>query len=318
MRNIVAMLLVALTLTLAGCATVMGPYYLEQEQYEEGISVLGERLKENPDDASSSYYVGRYHLALNQPSEALPFLETAARLEPDNADYAFWTGVAYWALLDFDRERAAYLRAVSLDPNHISAHLYLGHGYMDHEQWGKAIEEYDTVLKLDKYNPEALYNRARALAALGKTKDEIAAWKKFLEFYPDGSMAMTATEQLNLQGDFTYRNHIIGGRNVTLRSAAFKPGTSELEKDSKPSLQVLTAMMQVNKKLRLHIVAYVKGDKSLARARAEAVRETMLNGVRDVDPQRLPLSWFGDAETVNAGGKQFPLDESVTFITDLR
>lgn len=303
---------------MAGCATVMGPYYLEQEKYEEGINALGEKLGENPEDAVSAYYVGRYHLALNQPSEALPYLEKAARLEPGNADYAFWTGVAYWALLDFDRERAAYLKAVSLDPNHVSAHLYLGHGYMDGGDWGKAIEEYDTVLKLDQYNPEALYNRARALAALGKTKDEIAAWKKFLEFYPDGSMAMTAAEQLNLQGDFTYRNHIIGGRNVTLRSMAFKPGTSQLETESKASLQVLTAMMQVNKKLRLHIVAYAKGDEYLARARAGAVREAMLNGVRDVDPQRLPLSWFGDAETVDTGGKQFRLNESVTFITDLR
>ena len=318
MKKFIVTLLAVAVLAVAGCATVMGPYYLEQERYEEGIKVMSEQLRENPGDASSAYYMGRYYLALDKPQEGLPYLEKAVQLAPDNADYVFWTGVAHWALMDFDREQAAYLKAISLDPNHISAHLYLGHGYTDRGQWAKAVEQYDRVLELDPYNPEALFNRANDLRELGKTKDEIAAWKQFLEFYPDGSMAMTATEQLNLQGDFTYRNFIIGKRNVTLRSMTFKPGTSVLDTDSKPSLEVLSAMMQDNDKLILHVVAYAKGDPALAKARAEAVQGYMLNGNRDLNSKRLPLSWFGTAESVEVGESTFSLDQSVTFITEVR
>lgn len=318
MKHVMAIVLIASVLAAAGCAKVVGPYYLEQEQYEEGIKVLGERLKENPDDATTAYYVGRYYLALDRPGQGLPYLERAAVLDPENGNYVFWTGVAHWALLDFDKERAAYEKAISLDPKHISAHLYLGHGHMDRGEWGKALTQYDRVVELDPYNPEALYNRARALGELGKTVEETAAWKRFLEYYPDGSMAMTATEQLNLQGDFFYRNHIIGKRNVTLRSMAFKPGTNVLIADSKASLQVLSAMLRVNETLTVHIVSFVTGNAALARGRAEAVRKTILGGNPDIDPQRLPLSWFGTAENVEVGDKVFSLNESVNFITEIR
>nr|WP_279593444.1 tetratricopeptide repeat protein [Pseudodesulfovibrio sp. S3-i] len=312
------MILIACVLGAAGCAKVVGPYYLEQEQYEDGIRVLGEQFRENPGDASSAYYVGRFYLAMDRPKDGLAYLEKAVALEPENADYVFWTGVAHWAMLDFERERAAYERAISLDPKHISAHLYLGHGNMDRGAWKEALAHYDRVVELDAYNPEALFNRARALKELGRNNEEIAAWKRFLEYYPDGSMAMTATEQLNLQGDFSYRNHIIGKRNVTLKGMAFKSGTDVLNADSKASLQVLSAMMQVNETLTVHIVSFAAGDAALARGRAEAVRDYVLAGNPGIGPKRLPLSWFGTAEKVEVEESVFSLDESVTFITDVR
>lgn len=318
MNKLLAVLLAAIILAACGCARVVGPYYLEQEQYEEGIRVLGERFAENPQDASSAYYLGRYHLALNQPEQALGYLEKAAALNPGNADYAFWIGVARWALLDFEGERAAYERAISLDPNHISAHLYLGHGYMDETRWSEALTQYDRVIELDEFNPEALYNRARALGELGRTGEELVAWKKFLEYYPDGSMAMEVTERLNLQGDFTYRNHIIGSRNVTLRSMAFRPGTAIPDSENKASLQVLAAMMQVNDKLTVHVVVYVKGNAALARDRARALREVVLSGKPGFGPERLPLSWFATPETIEVGEASFTLDESVNFITEVQ
>lgn len=305
-------------LTAAGCAKVFGPYYLEQEKYEEGIQALGQQFSENPEDASAAYYVGRYYLALNSPKEGLPYFEKAVALDPENADYMFWTGVAHWALLDFEREREAYEKTLLLDPNHISANLYLGHGYVDRGEWQKALIQYDKVIELDPYNPEALYNRAMALTGLGKTDDEIAAWEKFLEYYPDGSMAMEAAERLNLHGNFDYRNYIIGQRNITLRSMMFKPGTDVLVGDSKASLHVISAMMSVNTKLTLHVVSYAKGNSALAKKRANAVQTYLLNGNTDITPARLPLSWFGTAETLEINGKSFTLDESVKFITEVR
>jgi len=314
-KNVIILVLALAVLVSAGCAKVVGPYYLEQEKYEQGIEVLGDQLKENPDDASSAYYVGRYYLALNKPKDGLSYLEKAVKLDPENADYVFWTGVAHWAMLDFEQERAAYLKTLTLDPDHISANLYLGHGYIDQGEWAKALVQYDKVVKLDEYNPEALYNRALALNGLGKTTEEIAGWKKFLEYYPDGSLAMQATEQLNLHGDFAYRNFILGQRNVTLKSMTFKPGTNVLDADSRTSLHVINAMLETNKKLALHIVAYNKGNTAQAKIRAKSVRDYMLSGNPGIDSKRLPLSWFGTAEQIEMGGKSFTIDNSVQFIT---
>ena len=318
MRSFIVLALVLAMFALTGCAKVVGPYYLEQGKYKEGIETLEEQLRENPEDVSSAYYVGRFYLGLNKPKKALPYLERAAALESDNANYQFWTGVAYWALLDFEREKEAYERALRLDPDHISANLYLGHGFVDRGDWSKALSQYDRVLKLDKYNPEALYNRAVSLEMMGRPVEGKAAWKKFLEFYPDGSLAMEATERLNLQGDFTYRNFIIGKRNVTLRNMAFKPGTNDLIAESRTSLHVLSAMMRANKKLKLHIVSFAKGDAGLAKARARAVRDYMISGNPDIDSARLPLSWFGTAEEITMREARFILNDSVKFITEVR
>lgn len=313
----VAVLLLGL-LALGGCAKIVGPYYLENEKYEEGIEVLGDQLRENPDDVSSAYYVGRYYLALNKPEIGLTYLEKAAALAPENAEYAFWTGVAYWAMLDSDRERAAYLKALSLDPEHISANLYLGHGYLDAGDWAKALKQYDTVIRLDKYNPEALYNRAVALSGLKRTNEEIAAWKKFLEYYPAGSLGMEATARLNLHGDFAYRNYIIGKRNITLKSMTFKPGSNDPDAASKEVLHVISALLESNNNLTVHVVSYVENDVERARELARGVRDYMLSGHPGINADRLPLSWFGTTEKVEAGNMTFSLDKSVNFITEVR
>lgn len=315
MKRIFVLAILLVLVVGAGCAKVVGPYYLENKKYDEGIQALGEQFKENPGDAVSAYYVGRYYLALNKPKEAMPYLQKAVALVPDNADYVFWTGVAYWAMLDFDAEEAAYMKALSLDPDHISANLYLGHGYVDRGEWAKALSQYDTVISLDKYNPEALYNRGVALNGLGRIDMEKAAWKKFLEYYPDGSLAMQATERLNLHGDFTYRNFIVGQRNVTLRSLAFKSGTTSLDKESRASLHVLSAMLKNNKKMDVHVVSYVAGNRALAKDRAKTVRDYMLNSNPEIDSTRLPLSWFGTAEKIEVGDKSYSLKDSVQFIT---
>lgn len=322
MRKVLLLVVSALLMAmLVGCVQVnpysqmMGSYYLKQREYPEGVEALTERLEADPTDATAAYFVGRYYLALKKPEKAMPFFEQAATLDPENADYRFWIGVAHWAKLEFDKERESYIKTLSLDSNHISANLYLGHGFIDEKQWKQALAQYDKVIRLDRYNPEALYNRGLALGGLGRKTEEIAALKKFLGYYPDGSLAMRATERLNLQGDFTYRNFILGKRNVTLKSMTFKPGSSDLVLESKESLHVIAAMMDVNKKLNLHIVAYKDGDAATAKARAQSVRDYILAGRPKFDPKRLLLSWFGTAETLERGGKTFTLDDSVQFIT---
>jgi len=317
-RNIRMMALVLGLLTmLGGCVTISlksGSYYLDKREYTQGIEAQRSLLQDDPDDAQANYYTARYYLALEKPEQALPFIKRAVSLEPDDADYLFWLGVNHWALMQYDQERAAYQRAVAVDPDHISANLYLGHGYVDDKNWTRALAQYDTVLRLDPYNPEALYNRAVALGGLGRTDDEEAALKRFLEDYPDGSLAMRAASRLNQLGDFSYRNFIIGGRNVTLRTMEFKKWSGELEPESKESLHVIEAMLNANSKLVLHVVAYKKGDLAGARDMAQRVRDYILEG-RKADSRQLRASWFDTPEEIEVEGTSHSLDKSVQFIT---
>ncbi|ACS79297.1 tetratricopeptide repeat protein [Maridesulfovibrio salexigens] len=303
---------------LSGCAQFSGPYYLNHGEFEDGIRVLSEELSEDPEDSTAAYYLGRYYLALDEPEQASTLLQKAARLDPDNSEYRFWVGVAYWALDDFKEEQSSYRQALSIDEDNISANLYLAHSYLDEGKFVEALGLYDKVLVMDKYNPQALYNRADILTRQGLHEQARKEWKKFLEYYPDGSLAVYGTEQLNHLGDFSYRNFILGKRNVTLRAIRFKSGTVKSDLESSLSLRVLAAIMKADKENAFHIVAYCKGNSELAKARAKHIRNHILNAHPGIDAGRLPLSWFGVEEKIRRGDRTFKLNDSIRFITVLK
>ncbi|XPV75877.1 MAG: tetratricopeptide repeat protein [Desulfovibrio sp.] len=303
---------------LQGCTAIMGPYYLEQDRYSEGVSALSEKIAEDPQDASSQYYLGRCYLGLDDADKALVHMKKAVALAPEKADYWFWLGVNYWALRDFAAEQKSYEKAISVDSRHISANLYLAHSSFDKGQWEKALKLYDTVLKLDQYNPEALYNRSLVLGELGDSIGETENLKKFLRYYPDGSMAMKAANILNSKGDFSYRNYIVGARTVTLKEIAFKKDQAVLELESKDSLYFLAAMLEKNKKLDLHVVVYVAGNEQLARQRAKVIKDTVYSGHAHFSNSRLRLSWFGVPENVTRAGIVHEVKESVQLVTVIK
>jgi hypothetical protein len=120
---------------------------------------------------------------------------------------------------------------------------------------------------------------------------------------------------LNGLGDFSYRNFTIGYRRVTLEPITFRAGTATLLSRGKPSLQVLGTILSINHKIWLEIACYKSGDSVLAAARAEAVRDYLLQEFPQIKPPRLGARGIGRKEKIKAGNKVYLLDDSTTFIT---
>lgn len=314
--------LVMLCLLFVGCSSIgvlkthfKGGYYLENEQYEDGVASLYPDYLKNPDDPTINYYLGRFYLAEDQAGEALKHMKQAVRYQPDDADYQFWLGVAYWSAMDSKNERKCYEKAIAIDPDYMAAYVYLGHNFLDAGNPSEALKNYDKALKIYPYQPEALYNRAVALQESGRRTDELNAWKQYLKYYPDGSLARDATAALNSKGDFTYRNYAIGPRLLTLEWVQFEKGDSTIHDDAKPSLHVVGSMLESNKALSLVIESYYKGDESLAKERADSVKRFILNAYSDVEPDRITARFFGRPERVLADKKIYYLDSSIVFKT---
>jgi tetratricopeptide (TPR) repeat protein len=295
-----------------------GDRYLSEKDYRGGIRSFRATLDERPDDALANYYMGRYLLALERSKEALPYLSQAAALKPNDADMRFWLGVAYWSEKDYVNERKSYQKALELDRVHLSAHVYLGHNYLDGGQAREALKHYDTALGIEPYQPEALYHRAAALGKLGDKQEETKAWKTYLDNYPDGALAREAARSLNALGDFTYRNHPIGVRRLTLDRIEFVTGTNRLSSESMPSLQVIGEVMSRTGNFDLEIESYYKGNGQLAEARGLAVKEFILNKYPDVSPSRLIVKSFAASEVVKTGNKVHRLDVSISFRSSSR
>ena len=309
------LLLLILVLWIPGCMSLKGERLLRNEQYQAGVVTFKNIVQEEPKNPEAQYYLGRFYLALERPEEALPHLKRAVQGDPANADYHFWLGVAYWAIRDFESERNSYLKTLAIDPKHVPAGLYLAHTFLDSGEWQAALDNYDLLLRREPYNPEALYNRALALTELGRPKEEIKAWKQYLEYYPEGKWALRAVDHLNQLGKFSYRNFTVGYRRVTLEHIPFPLGSAKLLSQGKPSLQVLGTILSINDQVWLEIVCYKNSDPSLAAARATAVRDYLLQEFPRLKPSRIGARGIGRKERIKTGSKVYLLDDSTTFIT---
>jgi tetratricopeptide (TPR) repeat protein len=255
--------------------------------------------------------MGRLLLARNDTDDALLYLEEAAALDPDEHDYWFWLGVAHWADGDLAKERRAYERALEIDPDYIPARLYLGHNLKNSGRLSEALEHYDKVLVQAPRHPDALFNRADILQNTGMRGLAVPAWKKYLDYYPDGSKAREAALALNGLGDFSYRIHVIGVRQIVLERIVLAPDGDTVSDDSTQSVEVVATMLEQDPSLALEIAAYDDAGEDAARYRAAVVRDALVES--GAAPGQVGIAAYGRPERIRAGGKIHTLDDSIVF-----
>jgi tetratricopeptide (TPR) repeat protein len=321
-------ILIALTfpLLIGGCAVgqaiknnVQGTHYLQTRNYREGESAFRKAVTVDPDNPQPNYYLGRFLLAEDKPKQALPFLQKAASLAPSDTDYLFWNGVALGETGRKKRERQVYTKILQLKKDHLQALIYLGHNLLAAKKYEQALEIYARVLKIWPSSPSALYNRALIAKILKRSSEERAGWLAYLSVYPSGALAIRAADHLNLLKDFSYRNHSLGARTITLTKIWFAPFTDTLLPGAKPSLDVVGATALNMSQGKLQIIVFVHNDKKLARARAVALKKYLLEKFPALARNGIGISWFGCRDTITIQGKRVKNPESVRFfLSDLQ
>jgi tetratricopeptide (TPR) repeat protein len=315
--------LFALTIVLNGCVvknisqtmayTVKGDYYLQNEKFEQGRRSFQSDVQKNPSSVVANYYYGRFLLYDKDYKEALTYLVKARDLEPGNAGYHFWTGIAYAGLKKQAKEEKSYRQALKLDPKHLQSLIYLGHILLGKKQYLESLQYYTRALNIWPGSPSALYSRALIMKQLGRIPEEKLAWHEYLSRYPSGAMARRATTHLNYLGDYAYRNHKLGARTITIEKIYFEPFSSKLSGASIESLNLVGGIVENMKKGKLQIVTYQKKNKKLARERAAAIKQYLLQEFSGISPKRLGISWFADPEPITINKKRLKIDESVSF-----
>ncbi len=320
MRFVNLLFVMAAALLLGGCGVgqiiknnVQGTHYLQTRDYGAGEKTFRQAVAIDPDSAQANYYLGRFLLAEKKPDQALPFLDKAVRIDPRDTEYLFWQGVALGELGRWKQERAAYEKILKLQPKHLQALIYLGHNQLKSKRYEAALATYQKVLDIWPSSPSALYNRALIAKILKRSPEEKAGWLTYLSAYPSGALAARAADHLNLLGDFTYRNHYLGARVVTLTKIWFMPFTAKLSPAARPSLDVVGATAVNMGKGKLQVVVYLLNDKKLARARAVAIKKYLLKKFPALAARGIGISWFDRPETMVVRGKKLRNPESVSF-----
>jgi tetratricopeptide (TPR) repeat protein len=199
----------------------------------------------------------------------------------------------------------------------VQALIYLGHNQFERKAYREALANYSHALKLSPDDPQALYNRAFILRVFQRTPEEIEAWMAYMEYYPTGALARKAVEYLNNNGNFEYRNYLIGNRTVSLKKIRFEPFTATLNEESLTSLDFLGYLMTKYRDFILHIIVYQKNNVQMAKSRALSIKKYILEKNPKIPYSRITTSWFGEVERLKYDRKTYTLGSSVRLFTEL-
>ncbi len=103
------------------------------QQLEAAESLLLDARETQPENPEVAYYLGRVYLAQERSKEAVEALERSCQLAPDSSLHQFWLAEALVQRIDevavlfklgiANRIRAAYEKAVELDPESLEARI---------------------------------------------------------------------------------------------------------------------------------------------------------------------------------------------------
>lgn len=135
----------------------------------KGAATLCRRvLKARPRHPEALHLLGVVTYKIGDPKRAARYLRDALSLNPSDSEIRRNLAFAQRDLGDSEGAAEGFRRAISLNPNDIISHFQLGVLLGDREQHGAAIPHFDAVLRGDAQNGQALYNRGKALLALGR------------------------------------------------------------------------------------------------------------------------------------------------------
>jgi tetratricopeptide (TPR) repeat protein len=171
-----------------------------REQLPEGRSIAGVRIAAdgervvvrdgtaiwNPESGQSLFDFSVEEIAEKTKPIALAAVREAKAREAGDLDADAWYELASdLELSDPAEARAAYEKAIALDPAHIDAHVNLGR--LLHEEGDPAGAEthYRAALAADPSHPVAAFNLGVALDDLGRLAQAADAYRRAIELDPD-------------------------------------------------------------------------------------------------------------------------------------
>ena len=173
----------------------LGKLRFRGKDYPGAISFFTRRIALDPNQDEAYYYIGLSYKEMKQYQEALAALRQSAALADAKADRHFWLGILYAQVDSVPQAKQELTRAIELDslstnkntgvalrqlgfyqlvakdygeairmleravginPQDVQALVWLGQGYQNSGNRGKACEVYSRALAIDPQQPDAL------------------------------------------------------------------------------------------------------------------------------------------------------------------
>ena len=135
--------------------------------------------------AQTSFARGEELFMQNKPQEALEFLESAVSEDPVHVQAFLYLGVTYLQLNRVDDAIAAYKQILPKGGAETARIAFnLGNAYFTKGNYDLALEYYNQAIREDASFSSSYLNRGNALIKTGELQDAVADYEKYLSLEP--------------------------------------------------------------------------------------------------------------------------------------
>ncbi|PYN40600.1 MAG: hypothetical protein DME00_34040, partial [Candidatus Rokuibacteriota bacterium] len=134
----------------------------------------------DPDSATSYYQLGLRYLRNDEADAAVRALRRAITLQPGHDAARLFLGVAYTSLGAYTNAEVEYRAAIALRPTNPEAYNYLGLVYYQQQRYRQALSAYRQAIAQAPGYAVAYVNLAASHEALGQTDEALAAYRQAL------------------------------------------------------------------------------------------------------------------------------------------
>ena len=152
-------------------------------------SLASETQKNKRSAAERLYAQGLAQLSRDDYARALPYFEKAADTDPNYAEAWYQAGYCYGVLNRHADSLRASKQAAKLRPDWSAAFVNIGASSFALGQYKEAVDAYRQAIKLDD-NAETQYSLGLSYNKLGRTDEEILAYRRAVAMKPDHSNAI--------------------------------------------------------------------------------------------------------------------------------
>lgn len=158
--------------------------FMEQKDTLRAVALIDTLLTYSPNDVNAWDFKARYAMQKDQYELADSFATKAIALNLDNFDLYLLRAAARHQLDLFGKAIDDYDVVIRLCPTHFVAHYNRGLLRSFTGDLNRAILDFDFVLREEPDNTLALYNRAELKAAVGNHRGAVADYTSLLRQYP--------------------------------------------------------------------------------------------------------------------------------------
>jgi len=152
-------------------------------------------LEESEDVQEGELILAQAMVKEDMLEDASRILQRLAEKHPEWPDIAALLGSAYYRLGKVDEACLEFKRAITLNPNMVSARLELAKIYLELNDPSNALEEVEPVILANPDFADAIYLKGEVYMALGEIDAAIETFRSALSLNPDFANARKALEE---------------------------------------------------------------------------------------------------------------------------